>query len=224
MKRLVVAAAVVALLAPATASAHATLRSTSPHYGTEMTLAPATIRLRFDQHVRLLPDSVQVLDRRGVNHARPAHREGRSVVAPLRRLPRGAYTVRWHAISADAHVVSGVWTFGVGVPAPAVTSAYGAGGPTRTEHLVRWLWFLGLAVTIGVLGLRLIVLRGLAVPPELERRVAVTAGVGALVSLHAGIAAFSLRSEDALQLPFARFLYHTSPRWRRRASAVRSSS
>ena len=134
-------------------------------------------------------------------------RDGRSIVAPLRRLPRGAYTVRWHAISADSHVVSGVWTFGVGVPAPAVTSAYGAGGPTRTEHLVRWLWFLGLAVTIGVLGLRLIVLRGLAVPRQLERRIAVTAGVGALVSLHAGIAAFSLRSEDALQLPFARFLY-----------------
>jgi putative copper export protein len=41
----------------------------------------------------------------------------------------------------------------------------------------------------------------------LERRIAVTAGVGALVSLHAGIAAFSLRSNDALQLPFARFLY-----------------
>ena len=44
-------------------------------------------------------------------------------------------------------------------------------------------------------------------PRELERRIAVAAGVGALVSLQAGIAAFSLRSEDALQLPFARFLY-----------------
>ena len=34
------------------------------------------------------------------------------------RLPRGAYTVRWRAISADGHVVSGVFTFGVRVPAP----------------------------------------------------------------------------------------------------------
>ena len=106
-----------------------------------------------------------------------------------------------------------------------MTSAYGAGGPTRTEHLVRWLWFLGLAVTIGVLGLRLIVLRGLAVPRQLERRIAVAAGVGALVSLHAGIAAFSLRSEDALQLPFGTLpLRATSRRWRRRASGGRSSS
>ena len=205
--RTLVVAVLVALLAPATASAHATLRATSPHFGTEVSRAPTTIRLGFDQHVRLLPDSIRVLDSRGVNLARPAHNAGRSIVAPLRHLPRGAYTVRWHAISADSHVVSGVWTFGVGVPAPAVTSAYGAGGPTRTEHLVRWLWFLGLAATIGVLGLRLIVLRGLTVPRELEHRIAITAGVGALVSLHAGIAAFSLRSEDALQLPFARFLY-----------------
>ena len=52
-------------------------------------------------------------------------------------------------ISADSHVVSGVWTFGVGVPAPAVENAYGAGGPTTEEHVVRWIWFLGLALTIG---------------------------------------------------------------------------
>jgi copper transport protein len=207
VKPVVLCVVLVALLAPATASAHATLRSTSPHFGRELSGPPLTIRLRFDQHVRLLPDSVRVLDRTGTNRARAAHTDGRSIVTPLRRLRRGAYTVRWHAISADSHVVSGVWTFGVGVPAPAVSNAYGAGGPTRAEHLVRWIWFLGLALAIGTLGLRLIVLRGLAVPPQLERRIAVTAGVGVLVSLHAGIAAFSLRSDDALQLPFARFLY-----------------
>lgn len=74
------------------------------------------------------------------------------------------------------------------------------------EHVVRWLWFLGLALTIGALGLRLIVLRGLAVPVAVERRIAVLAGAGTLLALQAGIAAFSLRSEDALQLPFGRFL------------------
>jgi copper transport protein len=115
--------------------------------------------------------------------------------------------VRWQAISADSHVVSGVWTFGVRVPAPPVAEAYGAGGPTMQEHVVRWVWFLGLALTIGALGLRLIVLRGLAVPLELERKLAVAAGLGCTVSIFSGIAAFSLRSEDALQLPFGRFLY-----------------
>jgi copper transport protein len=88
-----------------------------------------------------------------------------------------------------------------------VSNAYGAGGPTTTEHLVRWLWFLGLALTIGSLGLRVICLRGLAVPRALERRLVVASGLGAVVSLQAGIAAFSLRAEDALQLPFGNFLY-----------------
>ena len=101
--------------------------------------------------------------------------------------------------------VSGRSAFGV--PAPSINAAYGAGGPTTTEHLVRWLWFLGLALAVGALGFRLICLRGLDVPLALERRIAVAAGLGAVVSLQAGIAAFSLRAEDALQLPFGRFLY-----------------
>ena len=53
----------------------------------------------------------------------------------------------------------------------------------------------------------MIVLRGLEVPRELDRKIAVAAGIGAVVALQAGIAAFSLRAEDALQLPFGRFLY-----------------
>jgi putative copper export protein len=69
------------------------------------------------------------------------------------------------------------------------------------------VWFLGIALAIGALGLRLLVLRGLAVPRPLERRIAVAAGLGAFVSLNTGIVAFSLRAEDALQLPFGRFLY-----------------
>ena len=83
-----------------------------------------------------------------------------------RRRPRGAYTVRWHVLSSDGHVVSGVWTFGVRVAAPPPTEAYGAGGPTRTAHVVRWLYFLALALTIGALGFRLLVLRGQAGPPH----------------------------------------------------------
>jgi len=198
---------VVALAFPAAASAHATLRFTTPAFGTKLQRGPAQIGLHFDQQVKVLPGSIKVLNGVGKQFALPARIEGRTVVADVRPLKLGAYTVRWRAISADSHVVSGVWTFGVRVPAPAVANAYGAGGPTTTEHLVRWLWFLGLALTIGALGLRVICLRGLAVPRELERRIVVAAGLGAVGSLQAGIAAFSLRSEDALQLPFGQFLY-----------------
>ena len=196
-----------ALAFPAVASAHATLRSTSPHFGKELQRGPATITLHFDQHVKVLPGAVQVLNGVGKDFAGTARVEGTNVVTHVRALRLGAYTVRWRAVSADSHVVSGVWTFGVRVPAPSVNDAFGAGGPTTVEHLVRWLWFLGIALAIGALGFRVICLRGLPVPRALERRFAVAAGVGLIAALQAGIAAFSLRSEDALQLPFGKFLY-----------------
>jgi copper transport protein len=206
MRRLLLVAAL-ALAFPAVASAHATLQSTTPRFGHEIRQSPGSIRLHFDQHVKVLPGAIKVLNGAGKDFALPARVQGRSVVAGVKQLKLGAYTVRWRAISADSHVVSGVWTFGVRVPAPAVANAYGAGGPTTAEHLVRWLWFLGLALAIGAVGFRLICLRGLEVPLALERRLVVAAGLGVVVALQAGIAAFSLRSEDALQLPLGEFLY-----------------
>jgi len=196
-----------ALAFPAAASAHATLRSTTPQFGHELQTSPRTIRLHFDQQVKILPGAIKVLNGFGRNFAGAAHVQGMDVVAAVKPLKRGTYTVRWQAISADSHVVSGVWTFGVRVPAPSVNEAFGAGGPTVQEHVVRWIWFLSLALTIGALGFRLICLRGVSVPRPLERRLAVAAGLGIVVALQAGIAAFSLRAEDALQLPFGRFLY-----------------
>jgi copper transport protein len=201
------AVALVALAVPAAASAHATLRSTQPHFGKELRQGPTVIRLTFDQTVRILPGAVKVLNTRGRNFAVASNVQGTQLVARVKTLPAGAYTVRWQAISADSHVVSGVWTFGVRVKALPISEAYGAGGPTNTEAIVRWIWFLGLALTIGALGFRLICLRRLPVPRELDRKIAVAAGLGCVVSLQAGIAAFSLRAEDALQLPFGRFLY-----------------
>lgn len=206
MRRLL-AVGLAALAFPAGAAAHATLRATTPHFGTEVQSSPRQIRLRFDQRVKILPGAIKVLNGVGKNFAGPSQVDGTEVVAVVRSAKLGAYTVRWTAISADSHVVSGVWTYGVGVPAPSVNAAFGAGGPTTTEHVVRWLWFLGLALAVGALGFRLVCLRGLEVPLALERRIAVAAGLGCVVSLQAGIAAFSLRSQDALQLPFDRFLY-----------------
>jgi copper transport protein len=205
--RRVALVALVALAFPAAASAHATLESTTPHYAREVSTAPRTIELHFDQEVRLLPHAVKVLDANGRDYALGSRAVGRNVVAQVRPLPRGGYTVRWQGISADSHVVSGVWTFGVGVKPPAIGDAYGAGGPTLVEKVVRWIWFVGIALMIGALGLRLVVLRGLRVPLQLERRIAVAAGLGAVIALEAGIAAFSLNGEDALQLSFSRYLY-----------------
>lgn len=206
MKRLLLVM-LVALALPAQAYAHATLRGTMPGFGKELQTSPTSIRLHFDQIVKVLPGAVQVLNTKGVNYAVSSRVDRTDVVADLKKLPTGAYTVRWRAISADSHVTSGVWTFGVRVPAPSVQDAYGSGGPTVVEHIVRWIWFLSFALTIGALGMRLICLRGLELPRALERRLAVAAGIGVVVALETGIAAFSLRSEDALQLSIGKFLY-----------------
>jgi len=98
--------------------------------------------------------------------------------------------VRWKALSTDGHVVNGVYTFGVQVPAPPVTDAVGAQGPTRVEHVVRWIYFVGIALLVGGLGFDLLVAR--------VRWWLVTAGV--VVTLEAGIA-FS----SSLQMSAARF-------------------
>jgi copper transport protein len=110
-------------------------------------------------------------------------------------------------MSSDGHVVSGVFTYGVRIAAPPPTEAFGASGPTRAEDLVRWAYFVALALLVGGTGFRLLVLGRGAVPPALDRRFYLVTGIGAVAALEIGIVAFLLRAEDALQLPFARLLY-----------------
>ena len=202
------AAVLAALVLPASAFAHASLVGESPAYGQRLAGAPRAIVLRFDQTVDALPNGIVVLDARGDNLAGKAHAvpARRALVAPLGHVPRGPYTVRWKALSDDGHVVSGVYTFGVRFPAPLVTDAVGAQGPTRAEDFVRWAYFLALALLVGGLGFRLLVLHG-TVPGRAERRFFWVTGIGAAAVLETGIVAFLLRAEDALQLPFGRFLY-----------------
>ena len=201
-------AGLVALAFPSTAFAHASLQHTSPGFRERLDAGPREVRLSFDQAVKPLPNSIEVRSARGklVSGAARSAGDKRIVVAPLRPLPRGAYTIRWHVVSGDGHVVSGVYTFGVRYPAPPPTEAYGASGPTTSEHLVRWGYFLALALLAGGLGFRLLVVRG-PLPRRAERRFFLLTGIGVVGVLELGIVAFVLRAEDALQLPFGRLLY-----------------
>ena len=194
---------------PGTAWAHATLEETWPKVGQRLGASPPVVRLRFDQSVRALGNAIQVFDAKGRLVSGAPHTlagDSRIVVAPLRRLPRGAYTVRWATISNDSHVGRGVFTFGVRMTAPPISEAFGSSGPGTSEHVVRWLYFLCLALLTGGLGFRLFVLRG-GVPADAERRFYRVTGVGVVAALQVGIVAFLLRAEDALQLPFTGFLY-----------------
>ncbi|HVS84047.1 MAG TPA: copper resistance protein CopC [Gaiellaceae bacterium] len=209
MRRLALAAAVaVALAAPAAAFAHASLTQQTPSLRQELATAPRQVVLHFDQPVDAVREAIVVLNARGIDVARKVHAvtAQRELVASLPKLPRGAYTVRWRALSSDGHVVSGINTFGIRVPAPPVTEAVGAQGPTRTEDVVRWLYFLALAFSVGVVGFRLLAAPR-TLPPAAERRFFLLAGAGAVAVLEVGILAFLLRAEDALQLPFVDFIY-----------------
>ena len=208
MRRAFLVSIVAALALPIAAFAHASVIHVSPAFRQRLAQSPREVMVRFDQSVTALPRSIVVLTRDGKNvallaHAVPAQR---AIVARLPVLPRGPYTVRWAAMSNDGHVVSGVYTFGVRVVAPLVTDAVGAQGPTRTEHLVRWAYFLALALLVGGIGFRLLVVRG-PLSARGERRFYWVTGIGAVAVLEAGIVAFLLRAQDALQLPFGRFLY-----------------
>lgn len=208
MRGAILVVAVLALVAPADAYAHASISRSSPSYRQRLAKAPRRVEIDFDQAVKVFPNGIKVFDVRGRELARNVHSGsgGHAIVADLAPLPKGAYTVRWQALSGDGHVVSGVYTFGVRVAAPEPTQAYGSSGPTTTEDVLRWLYFVCLALAIGGVGFRLVVLPR-AVPHAFERIFYGLVLVGAAAAIQVGILAFLIRAQDALQLPFGRFLY-----------------
>jgi putative copper export protein len=140
--------------------------------------------------------------------AGPAHTIDKQRVAtvPLRKLPKGAYTVRWHVTSFEGHVLSGVYTFGVRVTPPPPTEAYGSAGPTAFEYVVKWAYFLSLALLVGGLAFRLLIV-GRRVTPAIERRFYLVVSASVVASIELGIVGFLLRARDAFQLPFGRLVY-----------------
>lgn len=199
----------VALTLPQAALAHAVLESSSPAHEQRLAVSPRVMRIDFDQAVDVVPASVRVLDERGRSLAGPATlaRSERVIAAPLlRRLGPGGYTVRWQALGRDGHIVAGIVTFGVRAKAPEATAAYGAEGPSGAENAARWLAFASLAVVIGGLGFRLLVVRG-PVPERFERRFYAVTLVGAIGMVEVAFVAFLLRAESVLQLPLGTFLY-----------------
>ena len=201
--------AIGALALPAIAAGHVTLMSASPSTQSTVGAPPTEVRLRFNQPVTITSRSIQVLASDGtvLSGTARALEEGHLVSAPVSRLSKGsAYTVRWRVSGQDGHSPAGVFTFGVGVPAPPPTEAVGARATTWKDDLARWLLFAALALVIGPLTLRLLVLRG-PVSERLERRFNLVTSIAAISVINVGIAAFVLRASNALQLPLGDLVY-----------------
>jgi copper transport protein len=203
------AAAFAALALPAVAFGHASLRSTEPEVQSRLEVAPREIRLRFDQVVSIPTNAIVVLssDGREVSGPVVAADRGREMVTSLEDLPRGAYTVRWRELSADGHIGSGVFTFGVGVAAPPPTEAVGASGVTWKDDVARWAAFVALAALLGPLVIWLVLLRGVDPGPRARKAFYATATVASFAMIDIGILAFVLRASNALQLGFVDLLY-----------------
>lgn len=211
MRRALVAAGAiaVALVLPATAAAHATIDKAFPATQSDVKRAPREIRLQFNESVTVTSRAIQVLAPNGtvLSGRAKVSQDGRVVRAPVSRLERGAaYTIRWRVTGQDGHSPAGVYTFGIGVKAPPPTEAVGAGGTTWKDDLARWGLFVALALVIGPLVLRLVVLRG-AVPPALEHRFHLLTTVAAFSAINVGIVGFVASASNALQLPLGELLY-----------------
>jgi len=207
--RRLLAVAAVALAFPGAAFAHASLTGTTPPTQSRIATAPRAIVLRFDQTVTITPRAIEVFSASGTKLSGPAttNGDGRVVSASVAGLRRGqAYTVRWRATSSDGHTGSGVYTFGIGIAPPPPTEAFGSTGPTWTDDVARWAFFVALALLIGTTGLRLLVLRE-PIPLRLSNRLYGLTAVGGIAVLNVGIAAFVMRAADALQVPFVDLLY-----------------
>jgi copper transport protein len=205
----ILAVAALALAFPGAAFAHASLTGTTPPTQSRVATPPTAVVLRFDQTVTITPRAIEVFSASGKKLSGPAATSGggRVVSAHLTGLHRGeAYTVRWRATSSDGHTGSGVYTFGIGVTPPPPTEAFGATGPTWTDDAARWAFFVALALLIGTIGLRLLVLRE-PLPERLSNRLYGLTAAGGIAVLNVGIAAFIMRAADALQVPFVDLLY-----------------
>jgi copper transport protein len=128
VKRVAAVLALLALVAPAAASAHATLIRTLPRSGTVLARSPASVQVYFDDTVRVASGNAAVdnANGRSVLDGR-ARARGRVLVIPLRpKLAGGDYSVRWSIVSDDGHREQGVLAFAVGTGRAAPHSVLGA--------------------------------------------------------------------------------------------------
>jgi copper transport protein len=209
VRRAIAAAVAAALVLPGVAAAHATMKEANPAEQGRVETPPTEITLRFDQSVTAPPNGIVVLapDGRKLSGAVSQSDRGTVMRVPVRGLVTGeAYTVRWREVSADGHIGTGVFTFGVGVDPPPPTEAVGASGMTWRDDAARWALFASLALLVGVVGIRLLVLPRV-VDPRVERRVHVLGTLGAFLAVNAGIVGFVIRSANALQVSNLDLLY-----------------
>lgn len=123
-------------LVASTAFAHSELTSSMPADKASVDAAPKELMLHFSEPVRLTALAVTRAgeERRELSPLPAERQKDFSVASPV--LSKGQYTVSWRALSGDAHVMTGEFTFAVGEPVAAGASheTHGAGHGAPAEH------------------------------------------------------------------------------------------
>lgn len=107
--------ALMLVLPPAPAWAHAELLSTTPAEGAVLAAAPGSVEFVFGEPVFLVPDGFQLYDGSGGHRTVPAEAVDAVVRVSLPPdLGEGSYVLGWRVVSEDSHPESGMLSFSVG--------------------------------------------------------------------------------------------------------------
>ena len=113
--RILLVAALLAILGNVAAQAHAFLEHANPLVGSTVASAPREVSLTFTQNLEAGFSSVQVTDGNGarVDQGKPQV-SGNTMRVGLKSLSAGTYRVRWQVLSVDTHKTEGSFAFTVG--------------------------------------------------------------------------------------------------------------
>jgi hypothetical protein len=120
MRYIIVFSAVLLLLLrldTGAAHAHAFLDHADPRVGNTVK-SPRIVSLWFTQNLEGAFSAIEVLDANGARmnagNALVDAKDRKLLRVPVRALPAGTYTVKWHVLSVDTHTTEGNFTFHVG--------------------------------------------------------------------------------------------------------------
>ncbi|MEA2527203.1 MAG: copper transport protein, partial [Thermomicrobiales bacterium] len=195
------------------ASAHAFLESSDPPANSVMALWPQQVTMRFTEPLEHSYTRAELYDQTGTKVPGTSFQFDDSdrnvlMLSIPSNLPNGTYTVVYRTLSAaDGHDAHGYFAFTIGTQAdvvnvipPATTDS--SGPPEWLRTVSRWIPLLGLAVSVAVWPIWLLVLRPGISPawqagPELTRRVRRLATGGVVVAVAGSVLALLVQADGA---------------------------
>lgn len=193
--------AILLVLLPVQAMAHAQLRASDPGEGAVLAAVPGRLALEFNEPVSVLVLRLIAPDGSATELDGTA-RNATVLAVPPEGLGAGTWLLSWRVVSSDGHPVGGTLTFHIGQPsAPPPTPAELAAGAARIAAVLRLVLTVVLVVAVGA-ALHAGFTARQAPSPALRR----TAVLAAVASVPVGVALVGVQGLDMLSLSTAALL------------------